>query len=136
MLKDTYFVSLNKNSCQLFNDVTSCSRYHWMYNATAYNHAYLDSGIFCIHASAHPSEVRLFVQQQLTVMSLVFGQTNTQREALIDESKSSSWNARNRTLPRCVQIPVDSLLQYKCSLDCEVRHHKLVGRCWYVSQSD
>ena len=32
-------------------------RYHWMYNATAYNHAYEDSGLFCIHASAHPSKV-------------------------------------------------------------------------------
>ncbi|KAG0436751.1 hypothetical protein HPB47_017775, partial [Ixodes persulcatus] len=32
------------------------NRYHWMYNATAYNHAYGDSGIFCIHASADPSQ--------------------------------------------------------------------------------
>ena len=30
-----------------------------MYNATAYNHAYVDSGVFCIHASAHPTEVSL-----------------------------------------------------------------------------
>lgn len=29
-------------------------RYHWMYNATAYNHAYADTGLFCIHASAPP----------------------------------------------------------------------------------
>jgi hypothetical protein len=28
-----------------------------MYNATAYNHAYADSGLFCIHASAHPTKV-------------------------------------------------------------------------------
>ncbi|XP_077561216.1 mitochondrial-processing peptidase subunit alpha-like [Haemaphysalis longicornis] len=34
------------------------NRYHWMYNATAYNHAYGDSGIFCIHASADPSQLR------------------------------------------------------------------------------
>lgn len=26
-----------------------------MHNATALNHAYIDTGIFCIHASAHPS---------------------------------------------------------------------------------
>lgn len=32
-------------------------RYHWMHNATAYNHAYSDSGLFCIHASAHPSHL-------------------------------------------------------------------------------
>ncbi|KAI1280481.1 Mitochondrial-processing peptidase subunit alpha [Halotydeus destructor] len=34
------------------------NRYHWMYNATAYNHAYNDTGLFCIHASAHPSQLR------------------------------------------------------------------------------
>merc|ERR1712142_878232 len=33
------------------------NRYHWMYSATAYNHAYNDSGIFCIHASAHPQSL-------------------------------------------------------------------------------
>ncbi|KAG1663939.1 Mitochondrial-processing peptidase subunit alpha [Nymphon striatum] len=32
------------------------NRFHWMYNATAYNHAYDDGGIFCIHTSAHPSQ--------------------------------------------------------------------------------
>ncbi|KAF4529979.1 hypothetical protein B566_EDAN015748 [Ephemera danica] len=34
------------------------NRHHWMYNATAYNQAYLDTGLFCIHASAPPSHVR------------------------------------------------------------------------------
>ncbi|CAB3373705.1 Hypothetical predicted protein [Cloeon dipterum] len=34
------------------------NRYHWMYNATAYNHAYSDTGLFCIHASAPPSHLR------------------------------------------------------------------------------
>ena len=33
------------------------SQYHWMYSATAYNHAYNDSGIFCIHASSHPQSL-------------------------------------------------------------------------------
>ena len=28
------------------------NRYHWMYSATAYNHAYGDAGLFCIHATA------------------------------------------------------------------------------------
>ncbi|RWS27029.1 mitochondrial-processing peptidase subunit alpha-like protein, partial [Leptotrombidium deliense] len=37
------------------------NRYHWMYNATAYNHAYTDSGLFCIHASSHPSQLRELV---------------------------------------------------------------------------
>lgn len=34
------------------------NRHYWMYNATAYNHGYIDSGLFCIHASADPSKVR------------------------------------------------------------------------------
>lgn len=38
------------------------NRYHWMYSATAYNHAYMDSGLFCIHASAPPTHVRNMVE--------------------------------------------------------------------------
>ncbi|GFR68364.1 mitochondrial-processing peptidase subunit alpha, partial [Elysia marginata] len=34
------------------------NRYVWIESATAYNHAYDDSGLFCIHASAHPSKLR------------------------------------------------------------------------------
>ena len=34
-------------------------RYHWIHNATAYNHSYNDAGVFCIHASADPSSVCL-----------------------------------------------------------------------------
>ena len=34
------------------------NRHYWMYNATAYNHGYIDSGLFCIHASANPAKVR------------------------------------------------------------------------------
>ena len=36
-------------------------RYVWIESATAYNHAYDDSGLFCIHASAHPSKVNIFI---------------------------------------------------------------------------
>lgn len=38
------------------------NRYHWMYNATAYNHSYADTGLFCIHASATPAHVREMVE--------------------------------------------------------------------------
>lgn len=38
------------------------NRFHWMYSATAYNHAYNDSGLFCIHASAPESNVRSMVE--------------------------------------------------------------------------
>ena len=38
------------------------NRYHWMYSATAFNHAYADSGVFCINSSAHPTQLRALVQ--------------------------------------------------------------------------
>lgn len=38
------------------------NRYHWMYSATAYNHAYADTGLFCIHASAPPTHLRDMVE--------------------------------------------------------------------------
>ena len=34
------------------------NKFHWMFNATAYNHSYSDTGLFCIHSSAHPSQLR------------------------------------------------------------------------------
>lgn len=33
-----------------------------MFSATAYNHAYTDSGLFCIHASAPPANIRDMVE--------------------------------------------------------------------------
>ena len=33
------------------------NRFHWIHNATCYNHAYEDSGLFCIHASSHPDQL-------------------------------------------------------------------------------
>ncbi|XP_015512900.1 mitochondrial-processing peptidase subunit alpha isoform X1 [Neodiprion lecontei] len=38
------------------------NRYHWLYSATAYNHAYSDTGLFCIHASSTPTHVREMVE--------------------------------------------------------------------------
>ncbi|XP_076653914.1 mitochondrial-processing peptidase subunit alpha [Halictus rubicundus] len=38
------------------------NRYHWLYSATAYNHAYADTGLFCIHASCTPSHVKEMVE--------------------------------------------------------------------------
>ena len=45
------------------------NRYHWMYSATAFNHAYNDTGLFCISASAPPD--------QLTETTQVFGPSIT-----------------------------------------------------------
>lgn len=33
------------------------NRHHWMYSATAFNHAYGDAGLFCINASAPPQNI-------------------------------------------------------------------------------
>ena len=33
------------------------NRHHWMYAATAFNHAYGDAGLFCINASGHPQQL-------------------------------------------------------------------------------
>ena len=58
------------------------NRYHWMYSATAYNHAYNDTGLFCIHASAPPTHVRGMVEvltKELFTMSTEPGQQELRR---------------------------------------------------------
>ncbi|GAB1602777.1 mitochondrial-processing peptidase subunit alpha-like [Argonauta hians] len=49
------------------------NKHHWMFNATAYNHAYDDSGLFCIHASSHPSQLRHVVEVIVREMVLTAG---------------------------------------------------------------
>ncbi|XP_073848922.1 mitochondrial-processing peptidase subunit alpha [Musca autumnalis] len=56
------------------------NRYHWMYSATAYNHAYADTGLFCIHASAPPSNVRDMTE--VVTRELVNMTSNPGREEL------------------------------------------------------
>merc|ERR1712071_294738 len=48
--------------------------FHWIYSATAYNHAYSDSGIFCINASAHPSQIADLVQVLVRELVAITGQ--------------------------------------------------------------
>ncbi|GAB0092781.1 mitochondrial-processing peptidase subunit alpha [Sergentomyia squamirostris] len=58
------------------------NRYHWMYSATAFNHAYNDSGLFCIHASAPPSHVRSMVEvltKELVTMATAPGEQELRR---------------------------------------------------------
>lgn len=53
-----------------------------MYSATAYNHAYADSGLFCIHASAPPAHVRGMVEvitKELVTMSTKPGDQELRR---------------------------------------------------------
>jgi hypothetical protein len=52
-----------------------------MFSATAYNHAYLDSGLFCIHASAPPANVHEMVEvivKELINMAGVLGEPELQ----------------------------------------------------------
>ncbi|XP_076036440.1 mitochondrial-processing peptidase subunit alpha [Oratosquilla oratoria] len=58
------------------------NRYHWMHNATAYNHAYSDSGLFCIHASGHPTHLTDLTQvltREFVAMAGVVGKQELER---------------------------------------------------------
>ncbi|KAH7695171.1 peptidase M16 inactive domain-containing protein, partial [Aphelenchoides avenae] len=39
---------------RLYTDVMN--RHHWIYNATAFNHSYMDAGLFCIRGSGAPEQ--------------------------------------------------------------------------------
>lgn len=53
------------------------NRYHWIYAATAYHHSYADSGLFCIHGSSHPSQLRDLTQVLVKeYFNLVSGSVN------------------------------------------------------------
>lgn len=54
------------------------NRYHWMYSATAYNHAYADTGLFCIHASAPPTHLRELVEVLVKELVSMTGQIGDQ----------------------------------------------------------
>lgn len=49
------------------------NRHHWMYSATAYNHAYNDSGIFCIIAACHPQQLQELTQVLLREFVAITG---------------------------------------------------------------
>jgi len=66
---------------QLVNVYCLFDRHHWMFSATAYNHAYLDSGLFCIHASAPPTHVHEMVEvivKELVNMAGALGEPELQ----------------------------------------------------------
>ncbi|KAK9511456.1 hypothetical protein O3M35_000108 [Rhynocoris fuscipes] len=52
------------------------NRYHWMFNATAYNQTYSDTGLFYIHASAPPNHVRDIVDVICKEMSAMAGEVS------------------------------------------------------------
>jgi len=53
------------------------NRYHWIQHAAAYNHSYADSGIFCIHASCHPTHLRELVEIVTMELVAMDGTVNT-----------------------------------------------------------
>ncbi|CAD5119062.1 DgyrCDS7710 [Dimorphilus gyrociliatus] len=58
------------------------NRQHFMYNATAYNHSYNDSGLFCIHASAPPSygkEMVAVIVKELSILQNGISEDELQR---------------------------------------------------------
>lgn len=58
------------------------NRYHWMFNATAYNHAYGDTGLFCVHAASPPVrlyDTALVVARELAHMAGKVGENELRR---------------------------------------------------------
>merc|ERR1712098_244426 len=49
------------------------NQYHWMYSAAAFNHAYADSGVFCINSSAHPTQLRSLAQVIIHEFAMLTG---------------------------------------------------------------
>ncbi|KAF5301161.1 hypothetical protein FQA39_LY10839 [Lamprigera yunnana] len=74
------------------------NRYHWMYSATAYNHAYADTGLFCIHASAPPNHVRELVEVIVREMVVMAGDVTNQelRRAKIQLQSMLLMNLESR----------------------------------------
>ncbi|XP_026725925.1 mitochondrial-processing peptidase subunit alpha [Trichoplusia ni] len=58
------------------------NRYHWMFNATAYNHAYGDTGLFCVHAASPPSRIydtTIVIARELANMAGKVGEIELKR---------------------------------------------------------
>lgn len=76
------------------------NRFHWLYSATAYNHAYADSGLFCIQASAHPSQLR-------DLINVIIGETiNMSRPSNEMELKRAKTQLKSMLLMNLEARPV------------------------------
>lgn len=58
------------------------NRHHWMYSATAFNHAYNDTGLFCISASAPPEQLTETTQVILREFARLTAKNDIQAEEL------------------------------------------------------
>lgn len=83
-----------------------------MHNATAYNHAYGDSGVFCIHAAAHPTQLRELVE----VLTREF----VSMAGVIQDSELNVSVAIKRTLT-CL-ILIDFYSESENSIGVDVAH--------------
>ncbi|XP_014260575.1 mitochondrial-processing peptidase subunit alpha [Cimex lectularius] len=54
------------------------NRYHWMFNATAYNQSHADTGLFYIHASSPPNHVNSMIEIILKEMAAMAGDVETE----------------------------------------------------------
>ena len=72
------------------------NKFHWLYSATAYNHAYNDSGIFCIHASCHPQSM-----PEMTQVTFYFSPvTRSFNQVLVKELVAITGHITNEELAR------------------------------------
>ena len=53
------------------------NRHHWMYSATAFNHAYNDTGLFCISASAPPEQLNETTQVMFYINEYIYLKMST-----------------------------------------------------------
>lgn len=78
-----------------------------MYSATAYNHAYNDTGLFCIHASAPPNYVRDMVEvivKELVNMASSIGD----QELRVCNFLSASFLYVPFLIPSCYKIIIQN----------------------------
>ena len=62
------------------------NRCHWMYSATAYNHSYMDTGVFVIHASTPPKFLKETVD---IIIKELFNMTESITDSELQVSKNN-----------------------------------------------
>ncbi|KAK3088082.1 hypothetical protein FSP39_014459 [Pinctada imbricata] len=76
------------------------NRFHWIHSATAFNHAYEDGGVFCIHASADPKQLGSLTE--VIVGELI----NTSRNIRNDELERAKTQLQSMLLMNLENRPV------------------------------
>lgn len=76
------------------------NQHHWIHQAMAFNHAYDDSGLFCIHASSHPSQLKDLVE--IIIQEYV----NTMGGAQVDELSRAKRQLQSMLMMNLESRPV------------------------------